>query len=258
MSDSLALNSKVMGSGPALIILHGLFGSLDNWLSHAKTLSEEFTVHLLDQRNHGRSPHADEWNYPLMAEDLLAYMDSEGITTASLLGHSMGGKTALTFADAYPERLEKLIIADITPKPYKPHHAEIIEALLSVPQAEVSQRSEVDEILKQSIEEVSVRQFLLKGLGRNKEKGFAWKFNLEVISQNYEEVLKEIPLEDPNYLPTLFIYGAKSNYLNEDDLETLPKLFPLAQFISVPEAGHWLHAENPSVFMKEVQDFLYA
>lgn len=258
MSDSLALNSKVMGSGPALLILHGLFGSLDNWLSHAKILSEEFTVHLLDQRNHGRSPHADEWNYPLMAEDLLAYMDSEGITTASLLGHSMGGKTALTFADAYPERLEKLIIADITPKPYKPHHDEIIEALLSVPLAEVSQRSEVDEILKQSIEEVSVRQFLLKGLGRNKEKGFAWKFNLEVISQNYEEVLKEIPLEDPNYLPTLFIYGAKSNYLNEDDLETLPKLFPLAQFISVPEAGHWLHAENPSVFMKEVQDFLYA
>lgn len=247
-----------MGSGPALLILHGLFGSLDNWLSHAKILSEEFTVHLLDQRNHGRSPHADEWNYPLMAEDLLAYMDSEGITTASLLGHSMGGKTALTFADAYPERLEKLIIADITPKPYKPHHDEIIEALLSVPLAEVSQRSEVDEILKQSIEEVSVRQFLLKGLGRNKEKGFAWKFNLEVISQNYEEVLKEIPLEDPNYLPTLFIYGAKSNYLNEDDLETLPKLFPLAQFISVPEAGHWLHAENPSVFMKEVQDFLYA
>ena len=118
-----------MGSGPALLILHGLFGSLDNWLSHAKILSEEFTVHLLDQRNHGRSPHADEWNYPLMAEDLLAYMDSEGITTASLLGHSMGGKTALTFADAYPERLEKLIIADITPKPYKPHHDEIIEAL---------------------------------------------------------------------------------------------------------------------------------
>ena len=257
MSESLALNSKVMGSGPALLILHGLFGSLDNWLSHAKTLSEDFTVHLLDQRNHGRSPHADEWNYPLMSEDLLAYIDNEGITTASLLGHSMGGKTALTFADAYPERLEKLIIADITPKRYKPHHDEIIKALLSVPLEKVSQRSEVDEILKKSIDEVSVRQFLLKGLGRDKEKGFAWKFNLEVISQNYEEVLKEIPLEDANYLPTLFIYGGKSNYLNENDLETLPKLFPLAQFVSVPDAGHWLHAENPSVFMKEVQDFLY-
>ncbi|MEL6195317.1 MAG: alpha/beta fold hydrolase [Bacteroidota bacterium] len=258
MSESLALNSKVMGAGPALLILHGLFGSLDNWLSHAKTLSEDFTVHLLDQRNHGRSPHADDWTYPLMAEDLLTYMDAEGIMTASLLGHSMGGKTALTFADAYPERLEKLIIADITPKQYKPHHDEIIEALLSVPLKEVSQRSEVDEILKKSINEISVRQFLLKGLGRNKEKSFAWKFNLEVISQNYEEVLKEIPLEDPNYLPTLFIYGAKSNYLNEDDLESLPKLFPLSQFVGVPDAGHWLHAENPSAFIKEVQDFLYA
>ncbi|MEM8898239.1 MAG: alpha/beta fold hydrolase [Bacteroidota bacterium] len=257
MSESLALNSKVIGSGPALIILHGLFGSLDNWLSHAKTLSEDFTVHLLDQRNHGKSPHADEWNYPLMAEDLLAYMDAEGILTSSLLGHSMGGKTALTFADAYPERLEKLIIADMTPKQYKPHHDEIIEALLSVPLGEISQRSEVDEILKRSIDEVSVRQFLLKGLGRDKEKRFAWKFNLEVISQNYEEVLKEIPLEDPNYLPTLFIYGSKSNYLNESDLESLPQLFPLAQFVSVSDAGHWLHAENPTVFIKEVQDFLY-
>lgn len=258
MSETITLHSKVVGAGPALIILHGLFGSLDNWLSHAKVLAESYTVHLVDQRNHGKSPHAEAWTYSLMAEDLLAYMDEQGITTASLLGHSMGGKTALTFADAYPERLEKLIIADMTPKRYKPHHNEIIQALLSVPLPSLSQRNEVDELLKTGVPEVGVRQFLLKGLGRNPDKHLTWKFNLPVISQKYEEVLKEIPLEDSNYLPTLFIYGANSSYLAETDIEVLTRLFPLAQFVAVPDAGHWLHAENPGYFLQEITHFLAA
>ena len=250
------LNAKTLGQGPPLIILHGLFGSLDNWMTHAKKLSEEFTVFLLDQRNHGKSPHSDEWNYPLMAEDLHEFMHNEGIYASNLLGHSMGGKTVIQFAMQYPDQIEKLIVADIGVKPYPPHHTEIISTLNSVDLSQVESRSDVDSLLQAGIKEFGVRQFLLKGLGRNEAKNFAWKFNLKVLSEKYEEVLAPIELTYPFEGPTLFIHGGKSQYVLEEDKENIHDYFPSVVFDKISSAGHWLHAEAPAEFITKVRDFL--
>ena len=178
----MQLNVKTLGQGPGLIILHGLFGSLDNWMSHARKLAESYSVYLIDQRNHGKSPHSDSWDYPIMAEDLYHLMDQEGIYTSHILGHSMGGKTAIQFAMQHPERIDKLIVADMGVKAYSPHHTQIIEALNAVDLDEVDSRQAVDALLESRIPNPGIRQFLLKGLGRNGEEGFAWKFNLKVLS----------------------------------------------------------------------------
>ncbi len=252
----LTLNAKTYGQGPALIVLHGLFGSLDNWVSFARQWSEFFTVYLLDQRNHGRSPHHEEWNYQVMAEDLFHFMDSEGIFQAHLLGHSMGGKTVMQFAQDYPERIDRLIVADMAPKSYEPHHEAVIAGLNAVDLQQVSTRQEVSDQLQTHIPEEGVRQFLLKGLGRDEKKRFAWKFNLPVITRDYEEVLKNIDGDIPFDGTTLFISGGKSSYVSEEDYPNILALFPRAQFVVLPEAGHWLHAEEPANFSHEVLNFL--
>lgn len=250
------LHAKTLGQGPPLIILHGLFGSLDNWMTHAKKLSEEFTVYLLDQRNHGKSPHSEHWNYQLMAEDLHEFMSKEGIYASHLLGHSMGGKTVIQFAMQYPEQIEKLIVADMGVKSYPPHHTEIIAALNEVDLSQVQSRKEVDALLQARIPEFGVRQFLLKGLARNKEKDFDWKFNLKVLSEKYKEVLASIELTYPFEGYTLFIHGGKSQYVLAEDQEEISKYFPSVVFDEIPSAGHWLHAESPQEFIAKVRDFL--
>ena len=252
----MRLHFKTLGQGPPLIILHGLFGSLDNWMTHARKLSEAFTIFLVDQRNHGKSPHHGEWNYQLMAEDLHELMDSEGIYTSHLLGHSMGGKTVIQFAMEYPELIGKLIVADMGVKEYPPHHTEIISALNSVDLSEVQSRKEVDALLEEKIPEFGVRQFLLKGLGRNEEKNFTWKFNLKILTEKYEEVLSPIPLAYPFEGPALFLYGGKSNYVRPEDQEEIQKYFPDVIFQEISSAGHWLHAEAPEEFIAKVRDFL--
>lgn len=250
------LNVKTLGQGPPLIILHGLFGSLDNWMTHARKLSEAFTVYLLDQRNHGKSPHSDAWSYPLMAEDLHEFMSREGIYASNLLGHSMGGKTVIQFAMQYPDQIGKLIVADMGVKSYPPHHTEIISALKAVDLSQVQSRNEVDSLLQAGIKEFGVRQFLLKGLGRDEEKNFAWKFNLNVLSEKYEEVLAPIEFTYPFEGPTLFIHGGKSQYVLEEDKEEIRSYFPSVVFDKMPSAGHWLHAEAPDEFITKVRDFL--
>ncbi|MEM6628072.1 MAG: alpha/beta fold hydrolase [Bacteroidota bacterium] len=252
----MQLHFKSLGQGPPLIILHGLFGSLDNWMTHARTLASDFTVFLVDQRNHGKSPHSEAWNYQLMAEDLYELMDREAIFSSHILGHSMGGKTAIQFAMLYPERIDKLVIADIGVKAYVPHHVQIIKAMNSVDLSQVSSRKEVDEQLAISIEDIGIRQFLLKGLGRNDAKEFAWKFNLKVLTANYPEVLKQIDLLDPFDNPTFFIHGGRSNYILPKDIAGIQSFFPSVEFYEIPEAGHWLHAEAPEVFITKVREFL--
>ena len=250
------LNAKTLGQGPPLIILHGLFGSLDNWMTHARKLSEDFTVYLVDQRNHGKSPHSNEWSYPLMAEDLHEFMSKEGIYASNFLGHSMGGKTVIQFAMQYPEQIEKLIVADMGVKAYPPHHTEIIAALKSVDLLQVQSRNDVDRLLQAGIKEFGVRQFLLKGLGRDQEKKFAWKFNLKVLSEKYEEVLAPIEFTYPFEGPTLFIHGGNSQYVLEEDKGEITSYFPYVFFDEIPSAGHWLHAEAPDEFITKVRDFL--
>ncbi|MEM6800735.1 MAG: alpha/beta fold hydrolase [Bacteroidota bacterium] len=252
----IELNYKLYGQGPPLLILHGLFGSLDNWVSHARKLSENYTVYLIDQRNHGKSPHVAPWDYPTMAEDLYDFMNKEGIYKSHLLGHSMGGKAVLQFATQYPEMIDKLLVADMTPKAYEPHHTHILESLINIDLESLESRKEAKITLEEKITDPSVVQFLLKSLGRDEGKNFRWKFNLKLIYDNYARVLDIIVIDDEIDTDTLFIYGGKSDYLQEEDKEPIKALFPQASFIKIEDAGHWLHAEKPIEFLTEIQKYL--
>ncbi|MFK7923357.1 MAG: alpha/beta fold hydrolase [Bacteroidia bacterium] len=252
----MELNFKSFGNGPALIILHGLFGSLDNWVTHARQLAQTHSVYLIDQRNHGKSPHDSQWDYETMAEDLESFMDQQGIYQASLLGHSMGGKAVIQFAMLFPERIEKLIVADMAPKAYPPHHTEILETLVSIDLSQFESRQAVGSFMEPRIPELGVRQFLLKSLGRDEQKAFRWKFNLAVIYKNYHRILDAIELNFPFEGPTLFISGGKSPYVRPEDHEMILAGFPQAKFSVIEQAGHWLHADSPTEFLQEINAFL--
>uniref|UniRef100_UPI0040488F27 alpha/beta fold hydrolase n=1 Tax=Algoriphagus sp. TaxID=1872435 RepID=UPI0040488F27 len=251
----MQLNFKKSGSGPPLVILHGLFGSLDNWFSIAKELVEHYTLYLVDQRNHGDSPHSTEWNYGVMVEDLLELLDAEGLDSVYLMGHSMGGKTVMNFAVQYPERVSKLIVGDIAPRYYPIHHQVILEGLNALDLSQLQSRKEADDLLAPYIPELGIRQFLLKSLGRD-ANGFAWKINLSVITQNIEEVGKALDEETVFEGPTLFLGGANSSYIQEKDLSDMKRHFPNCTWISIPNAGHWLHAEQPQAVVAAMRKFL--
>ncbi len=251
----MQLNFKKSGSGPPLVILHGLFGSLDNWFSIAKELVEHYTLYLVDQRNHGDSPHSTEWNYGVMVEDLLELLDAEGLDSVYLMGHSMGGKTVMNFAVQYPERVSKLIVGDIAPRYYPIHHQVILEGLNALDLSQLQSRKEADDLLAPYIPELGIRQFLLKSLGRD-ANGFAWKINLSVITQHIEEVGKALDEETVFEGPTLFLGGANSSYIQEKDLPDMKRHFPNCTWISIPNAGHWLHAEQPQAVVAAMRKFL--
>jgi len=242
---------------PPLVILHGLFGQSDNWTSIARSISSEVGVILIDQRNHGQSPHSAEMNYTLMAADVKKTLDAEGIKKIHLLGHSMGGKTAMWFAYYYPEYLESLIIADIAPRYYPPHHQSIIEGLKKLDLSAIQSRNEADELLSENIPEFGVRQFLLKNLNRKDDGTFEWRFNLKGIAEEIEEVGKAFEHEI-SVTKTLFLRGAKSRYINEDDEKMIKKQFPESVIQTIPNAGHWLHAEQPELFLEALKQHLFS
>ena len=240
----LNLFSRILGEGTEhLIILHGLLGSADNWQTLGKRYAEEFTVHLVDARNHGRSPHADDHSYELMAEDLLNYFETNDITKANLLGHSMGGKTVMTFAEKHPERVSKLIIADIAPKAYTPHHIPIFEALLATNPSKAMSREEVQYRLESKLgHESNLVPFLMKGLYRIKEGGYNWRFNIETLFNTLGTVTEEVQISI-NTIPTLFIRGLNSNYVSDEELERIEDFYMQLETGDIEDAGHWLHAE---------------
>ena len=250
------LHSKFQGEGTPLIILHGYFGMGDNWKSHANKLSEDYQVHLVDQRNHGRSFHSDDFDYELLVEDLEVYFDFHKIESAIVLGHSMGGKTAMMFAVTFPEKVQKLIVADIAPKNYPPHHHQILEALGAVDFSKIKLRTEVDEILKQFIDEMGVRQFLLKNVYRKTKDELDFRFNLESLTENNNEVGAPLPAFTEYDGEVLFLRGANSGYITDDDTALIQAHFPKAKVETIDNAGHWLHAENPIGFMTTLQVFL--
>jgi esterase len=254
----MKLNYRKSGQGPTLIILHGLFGSADNWFSIAKELESSFTLYLVDQRNHGDSPKSDTWNYQVMAEDLLELMEDLHIPKAHLMGHSMGGKAVMKFAFSYPEKVDKLIVADIAPRYYAPHHQEILKGLNEIPIDSIKSRKEADDILTQYINHPGIRQFLLKSLGRNSQNGFEWKVNLPVITAQIEQVGEEITADKPFEGPTLFMGGEKSDYINDEDKKSISELFTDSRIIFIKNAGHWLHAEQPAAVTETVKAFLGA
>ena len=254
---NVELNYKEFGQGDPVIILHGLFGALDNWQTIARQLSDDYSVYILDQRNHGRSPHTDVHDYHSMAEDLREFMESHWMYDgAHVIGHSMGGKTAMQFALEHPDLVKKLVVVDIAPKAYPGNHYEIFDALLSMNLDKIESRTEANELLAQRIEEEDVRLFLMKNLNRRKEGGYEFKMNLPVLRKHYDDVLAAVEGEHPFEGPALFIRGGRSKHIVDGDEILIKKLFPNARIETIERAGHWVHADAPVQLLKLVQKFL--
>lgn len=243
------------GSGCPIFILHGLFGSSDNWLGIAKVLSSHYTVYIPDQRNHGRSPHSNVWNYEVMAADIKSLVEAEGLKEIWVLGHSMGGKVAMELAIKYPGMLRKIMVLDIGPKSYPIRHRYIIDGLKSIDLSSITKRSEADKQLSEYIPSKPVRQFLLKNLERGNDGSFNWKINLDVIDQNIEVAGKPQTATIPVNNEILFLRGSQSDYILDSDLEQIQQLFPAAEFETIQNAGHWMHAEQPEAVMNAVKRF---
>ena len=243
------LYSKIEGSGKPLLILHGFLGMSDNW----KTLgvqfaSEGFEVHILDLRNHGRSFHSVEFSYDLMVEDIVQYCEEHHLEKINVIGHSMGGKTAMLLAARYPELVDKLIVADIGPKYYAPHHQDILAGLNAVDFSQKPSRNEVESTLSNYIPDFGTRQFLLKNLYWQEPGQLAFRFNLAVFNKKITEIGVSLPVDLVFEKPTLFIRGGNSNYILDEDIKAIKVQFPKAIFETISNAGHWLHAENPALF----------
>lgn len=240
------------------MVFHGLFGMLDNWGTFGREMSEYMPVHLVELRNHGRSFHSEEMSIKLMTDDILRYLQHYNIEKAYILGHSLGGKVVMQFAMDHPDKVEKLVVADMGPKAYPPHHQGIFKGLNSVDFSTNPSRSEVDEQLKKYIPEVSVRQFLTKNLYWNSDKRLTWRFNLPVLSKTYNEVVTRAVSFGRYSGPTLFLAGGNSNYVLPQDELVIKQRFPKAEIKRIKGAGHWLHAEKPQEFFNEVFQFLQA
>ncbi len=245
-------------SGPALVILHGLLGSSGNWHTLAsKAFAPHFRVFALDLRGHGRSPHALPIDYPTMAADVLAFMDRHHLKQAHLLGHSMGGKVAMELALDAPERVDHLIVVDIAPRAYTPRHHHILQALQAVDPSRYENRKAIDKALAASLPEDAIRQFLLKNLQYDTQtRRYSWQVDLKGLVYYYDRINAAISNHRQFAGPTLFVRGARSDYLSEVDLPTIRQLFPQAQLVTIPEAGHWVHADAPEAFAHAVLSFL--
>ncbi|MBK9270849.1 MAG: alpha/beta fold hydrolase [Saprospiraceae bacterium] len=253
--ESVKLHFKKQGSGPALYILHGLLGSLDNWQTVANSLTDEFTVFLVDLRNHGRSPHTQDMNYPLMAADVLQLIEEQSTEPVFILGHSMGGKVVMQCLAENSDLFRKAIIADIGPKKYAGGHESILQAMSSMDLSQLAKRSDADELLKISIPDFGTRQFILKNLDRASENGFQWKCNLTAIIANYPKIMDKIKFENPVATPVLFLSGGNSNYISLDDHNSIRYMFSKAQFQSITDAGHWVHAEKTKETIEAIKKY---
>jgi pimeloyl-ACP methyl ester carboxylesterase len=246
-----------MGEGTPFLILHGFLGSGDNWKSLGNQFSEQgYQVHLIDQRNHGRSFHDPAFSYEIMAEDLKNYSNEHDLSSIVLLGHSMGGKTAMQFAVSNPNQVSKLIVADIAPKSYPQHHQDILKALDALQFDQIRSRGDADKVLSEYIPDMGTRQFLLKNLYWKEKGRLALRMNLPVLTKEVEEVGRPLDPEAKYEGDTLFLKGERSGYIEPMDEILIKKHFPKAVLTTIPEAGHWLHAENPEEFYRNVMNFL--
>lgn len=257
------------GKGPALIILHGLFGSSDNWLPIAKEMEKYFTVYLTDARNHGRSGHCHIHSYDAMADDIAELMEKEHVAEAHFMGHSMGGKTVFLFALRYPEKTKSCIIVDIAPvKTHKNDHYEeinnklysILSILKSIPLQQISKREEIHAHLSRAIKAPALQQLFLKNIVRQANGRYIWKFNLDALFANLPIIIGDIVIPENvrinEQTNMLFIKGVLSNYLQDEDIEYARRFFPATHQVSVPNAGHWVHVDNPHVFLLSIKNFL--
>ncbi|WP_168191395.1 MULTISPECIES: alpha/beta fold hydrolase [Antarcticibacterium] len=251
------LHSSIIGEGKPFIILHGFLGMGDNWKTLGNQFAEDgYEVHLLDQRNHGRSPHIDEMNYSSMAQDVVAYCEKRNLENIVLLGHSMGGKVAMQVAGEAPYLVEKLIVVDISPRYYSPHHQQILEGLTALDEASLTSRGEAEDFLSKFIKEKGIRLFLLKNLYWKTKEKLALRLNLEVLKENVEEVGKALGSGIKFDKETLFVKGGKSNYITVDDKPLIDLHFPNVRLEEISGAGHWVHAEKQKEFYNTVKQYL--
>ncbi|MBL7835978.1 MAG: alpha/beta fold hydrolase [Bacteroidetes bacterium] len=237
---------------PAFFILHGIFGMLDNWHNIAKHLSEHYTVYTIDARNHGQSPHSMEMGYEVMADDVIELADDLGLKTFILMGHSMGGKTAMVVVDKYPERISRLIVVDIAPKAYKPGHLTYFKAFEDIDWSRLNSRKDIDEALMPYETDPGIRLFLAKNIERNDSGGFMVRSNMPALRSAYEEIIGALHFKHRYTGPSLFITGALSRYLKETDKPYILEHFPNTRFSVVSNAGHWVHADNPKEFLEKL------
>jgi esterase len=241
-----------------VVIIHGLFGSGDNWHGVAQELSSEYSVLLPDLPNHGQSPHTDDMLYPAIVEDLAETLEEHGVEHAVLMGHSMGGKVAMKFALDHPDRVAGLVVVDIAPRSYPGYHRDIIQTMRSVPVATLTARNEADRYLAKGIADRGVRAFLMKNLVRSEDgQGYAWRLNLPVIEAQYAELSSWPGGAGAYHGPVLFVAGGKSPYMADFTLGEVAPLFPEAEIETIADAGHWVHAEARDRFVPLVTRFLH-
>jgi len=253
----MQLYSRTYGSsGPHVIILHGLFGMSDNWHQVARDLSDRFVVHALDLRNHGRSPHDPVMTQEAMAEDVAEFMEQLAIPAAAIVGHSLGGKVAMTLALQRPELVLGLVVVDISPGAYEEHHDTVFDALMAFPLDAVHSREEATRVMTDMVKSESTAQFLLKNLARGENDTFEWKIPVESIRKEYAHIIAETVGETAYDGPTLFIRGENSQYLGAADMPLIERLFPSHAIDTVAGAGHWVHVDNPAGFREKVRTFL--
>ena len=251
------LYSRIEGTGKPLLIIHGFLGMSDNWKSFSSLyVAEGFQTHILDLRNHGKSFHSDDFSYDLMAQDVLEYCQGNNLEKIAIIGHSMGGKVAMLFATEHPEMVDKLVVADIGPKYYAPHHQDILAGLNAVDFSTKPSRTDVEEILYPYIPDFGTRQFLMKNLYWKQPGQLDFRFNLKVFNQKIDVVGTSLAENAIFEKPTLFIRGANSKYILDSDLPEIKSHFPKFELVTIPNAGHWLHAENPKLFFEETSEFL--
>jgi len=251
----LDLAFRKYGEGKPVIILHGLFGQSDNWNTIAKKIAEHpFAVYTVDQRNHGLSPHDNEWNYTVMANDLQDFISQHELRDPIIIGHSMGGKTAMVHALKNCNTESKLIVVDVSPRTYEPQHDKVFEALNAVDFSLLETRKQAEEILVSYGLDFGTRQFLLKNVFWQDDK-MDWRFNLKVITEKYSNVGEKIPNQTCN-INTLVIRGGNSNYIADSDMDEFTNRFPNNQLVTIANAGHWVHAEKPDEFIKAILEFI--
>lgn len=244
-------------TGPVLVILHGIFGSSDNWLTISKTIAAQgYRILAVDQRNHGQSPRGDDHDYPSMAADLREFLLDHNLEKPVLIGHSMGGKTVMQYAMTYPGTFDKLVVVDIAPKQYPVHHAELVRGLTSIDLATINSRGDADAALAAYEPSLTVRQFLLKSLYRTDDGNFAWRLNLPVIERELHDVGGELTNPQIVTEPTLFIRGSESPYILDEDIPAIRQLFPHVRVETIQGASHWIQAEKPDEFVKTLLSFL--
>ena len=253
----MILHSKIYGEkGLDIVIIHGLFGMSDNWNTLGKRFAKNFRVHLIDLRNHGRSPHSDDFNYDVMSDDILEYLLYHQIDKVILLGHSLGGKVAMKFAFSFPIKVEKLLVADISPRRYSTYfHENLLELLSTISLKDFKKREEIDRLLSKKYDDKGMRLFLLKNLYRNESKELAWRFNLKILLKKVRNIQDYDFIDGTCDVPTHFIRGGNSDYITSSDELIINKYFSEYSISTIDGAGHWLHAEQPERFYNEVIRF---